>query len=80
MGGAYTSESGLTFKGEPSFKNKTFNSKKNTYEITYRLNADNESLTANLTLFANNSSTLRINSSIRTPIIYYGKWELLEEE
>lgn len=80
MGGAYTSESGLTFKGIPDFVSKSFDSKKNKYEIKYRLNAENESLTANLTLYANNSSIIRINSSIRTPIIYYGKWTVIEEE
>ncbi|EAQ41485.1 DUF4251 domain-containing protein [Polaribacter sp. MED152] len=79
IGGDYTSESGLVFKGVPARTKIEFDSSKNRYNLTYILNANKESLTANLTLFANNTSTLRINSSIRTTIIYYGKWAKLEE-
>lgn len=79
IGGAYNSESGLKFKGKPARTKIEFDSSKNRYNLTYILNANNESLTANLTLFANNTSTLSINSSIRTTIIYYGKWAKFEE-
>ena len=72
---AYSSESGLQFEGKAKSSKKNFNAKRNEYNITYSLKADKESLTINLTLFPNNNATLRVNSSIRTPIIYYGSWK-----
>lgn len=74
---AYGADNGLSFEGAPKKVVKEFNAKKNSYSIIYTLKAENESLKATLTLFANNSATLHLNSSIRTTIVYYGSWKAL---
>ncbi len=80
MGGGYASDGGFTFNGSAESVDKEFKANKNKYKIDYRIKTDSESLTINVVLFENKSSVITINSSIRTTIIYYGKWKAIEKE
>ena len=74
-GGFGTSASGIKFKGKADNAKTSFHSKNSSCSIIYNLNNKNEHLDLDLTLFANKTSTLSVNSNHRTTIIYNGFWE-----
>jgi hypothetical protein len=70
-----SSSSGINFKGKLNKYTASFNEKKNAYILKYWLNGKEENYTIILTLFANNTSILSLNSSHRTAINYNGNWK-----
>ncbi|MHB0755354.1 DUF4251 domain-containing protein [Polaribacter sp. M15] len=76
LGGQYgTSDNGLSFKGIVKHLETKFNPKKNSYKISCRINKSQENLELNLTMYANKSATLQVNSSHRNAINYTGNWQ-----
>ncbi|QTD39246.1 DUF4251 domain-containing protein [Polaribacter batillariae] len=78
----YNADGGIQFEGVPKESNQVYDSKKNAYILKYSFNDKSENYNAILTLFANKTSDLRINSTNRTSISYGGNWEelLLEKK
>lgn len=71
----YNSESGIYFKGKPSNYKVSFNDKKQNYILEYDLKAKEERYNVTVTLFANKSSTIYVNSTHRSAIGYDGQWK-----
>lgn len=80
FGQKYTSISygvadGYRYNGKIKEQKSTFNADKNSYTITYTLENSKENLQLYVTLFANKTSDLKINSNHRSSILYRGKWK-----
>lgn len=56
----------------------TFDGKKNASNLTFWVKTKDESLRILITLFANKSATITINSTHRTTISYRGYWENID--
>tara|TARA_R110000868_G_scaffold284718_1_gene545127 strand:- start:2541 stop:3089 length:549 start_codon:yes stop_codon:yes gene_type:complete len=80
MGGGYTSESGIKFKGVPD--NVTIKKDDSTqrYTMSFKISEAIEAYTIYITLFPNWSSTMSINSTQRTSINYKGEVIALPEK
>ncbi|WP_299667182.1 DUF4251 domain-containing protein [uncultured Polaribacter sp.] len=80
LGGGYNSDSGVKFEGAIKKEKQLYDKEKEAYVLEYWLNAKNENYSVVLTLFANNKSSLNVNSSHRTNISYDGSWEEYKEK
>tara|TARA_R110000796_G_scaffold88850_4_gene191930 strand:+ start:86589 stop:87134 length:546 start_codon:yes stop_codon:yes gene_type:complete len=72
MGGGYTSEAGVKFKGIPKKYEAIKDNTSQRNIITLQINNATESYNITITLFPNWTSSIVINSSQRTPISYQG--------
>jgi len=72
MGGGYTSEAGIKFKGIPKNYKEIKDTATQHYRITFQINEASESYMISLTLFPNWSSSIVVNSSQRSSISYLG--------
>ncbi|WP_299013363.1 DUF4251 domain-containing protein [uncultured Polaribacter sp.] len=73
----YSEDNSVKFEGTPTRVEQKYNSKKGAYILKYWTRSKAESYVFTLTLFANNSANLNVNSSHRSNINYLGKWEKL---
>lgn len=76
--GYNTRDVGYILKDKPTKEKINYNSKKQEYNLNYSVKNNEEFLQLFLTLFPNKTARLDINSSHRTSIFYYGKWEVIE--
>ena len=72
MGGGYTSETGVKFKGVPKKYEAIKDDKLQRNIISFQINQASESYNITITLFPNWTSSIVVNSSQRTPISYQG--------
>lgn len=70
---------GISFEGTPQEVKVRYDEKKNKYLINYTIKTRDELLRVLLTLFANKTAFIDLNSSHRTAISYSGSWELIDE-
>lgn len=75
----YNEDPGIKFNGKPTKTAITYNSKKEAYIIKYWAKSAIENYMLTLTLYANKSAFLSVNSSHRTNINYNGSWKELPD-
>lgn len=72
FGGGYGSNTGIEFKGVPTSYDQAYNTDKNRFDITFLISEDMEAYNVTLTVFANKTANVIVNSNQRNPIRYAG--------
>lgn len=80
MGGGYTSETGIKFKGVPKVYQETKDSSSQQHRITFQISEGTESFGVSITLFPNWSSLIVVNSSQRSAISYQGNVQEISDK
>ena len=75
----YGSDDGLEFNGNILRYSNKYKKSNNSYTVKFSVNSKNEGFRFIITLFANNTYIMNVNSSNRTSIVYKGTWNKLKE-
>ncbi|MFI2744323.1 DUF4251 domain-containing protein [Zhouia sp. PK063] len=78
MGGGFSSNSGIEFKGIPKELKITPNDSKQKIDIFFKGYQDSELLTFNITVFSNLKTSTSVTSSQRNAISYTGELKALQ--
>jgi len=79
MGGGYSNDTGIKFKGVPKNLSIDKNKKKGHYDIKFRISEKTESYNISIRVFPNQNANIFVNSNQRSSIRYEGKIKRIEE-